>query len=515
MDLKKSDMGVSDLFETYYFTYYDEPYLDSDDEDDLFKFTSMPDRPLQALRLIRDHLPEEVIHWEGTIASGLLFHLRLLDLRIEQGGYACRLSPRFTVIGRPPEPGIYTGLEAELKRIEKEDVGAQRARRRPLDSFHFSTLVLRMVEAAAAYQALSGKANSPQDINLDSIPNTAQDFLGVTPTQICKDILPEYRVVHIESIIRKDLSQRFLDFQDRLRSKLMFRPLNELRKFVPPDQRYVRTDHPEDYVEYIVKPKVTFHGTRPDLVPSIVQYGFLKPGSTHPRTGTSLPVRCGSTYGRGIYSSPNSAFSLAYSGTQCQATKPGGIPGLKLLVCATIMGRHAQMTRGDNWRDQSKPYPGSDSHIANNGQEYIVFDNAQILPCYVVHLDWESSSEANDFVSEQLGRSGKRPRIDNNDVSSPGDRQRLKENRLAQARKFFAYGFGPVSGSSIVIEDIADIEDDEEDYGEFQADRLDDVKKVDIWTYKLAGETDKDEYSSQRKTHYRRSRTVKDEKFLD
>ncbi|KAJ3863837.1 hypothetical protein EV359DRAFT_81984 [Lentinula novae-zelandiae] len=473
MDFEKSDMGVSDLFETYYFTYYDEPYLDSDDEDDMFKFTSMPDRPLQALRLIRDHLPEEVIHWEGTIASGLLFHLRLLDLRIEQGGYTCRLSPRFTVIGRPTESGLYAGLEAKLKGIEKEDVGAQRSRRRPLDSFHFSTLVLRMVEAAAAYQALSGKANSPRDLDL-----------------ICNDILPEYRVVHIESIIRKDLSRRFLDFQDRLRSKLMLRPLNELRNFVPPDQRYVRTDHPEDYVEYI-------------------------PGSTHPRTGTSLPVRCGSTYGRGIYFSPNSAFSLAYSGTQCQATKPGGIPGLKLLVCATIMGRHAQMTRGDNWRDQSKPYPGSDSHIANNGQEYIVFDNAQILPCYVVHLDWESSSEANDFVSEQLERSGKRPRIDNNDVSSPGDRQRLKENRLAQARKFFAYGFGPVSGSSIVIEDIADIEDDEEDYGEYQADRLDDVQKVDIWTYKLAGETDKDEYSSQRKAHYRKSRTVKDEKFLD
>ncbi|KAJ3847131.1 hypothetical protein EV368DRAFT_69349 [Lentinula lateritia] len=135
------------------------------------------------------------------------------------------------------------------------------------------------------------------------------------------------------------------------------------------------------------------------------------------------------------------------------------------------------------------------------------------------------SLEANDFVSEQLGRPGKRPQIDNSDVSSPGDRRRLKvsdmymgrivgdgslpfavtndsipafprvldypaaaaaqpaqqkENRLAHARKFFAYGSGPVSGSNIVIEDIADIEDDEEDYGEYQADRLDDVQKVDI-----------------------------------
>ncbi|KAJ4489940.1 hypothetical protein J3R30DRAFT_3278078 [Lentinula aciculospora] len=371
-----------------------------------------------------------------------------------------------------------------------------------------------MVEATSTYQALS-RADSPHNFDLDSVANTAQDFLGLTPTQICNDILPEYRVVHVESIIRKDLSQRFSDFQDQLRSKLMQRPLAELRKFVPPDQRHVGASHREDFVEYIVKPKLTFHGTRPDLVPSIVRYGFLKPGSMHPQTGTPLPVRCGSTYGRGIYSSPSSAFSLAYSGLQCEATKPGGISGLKLLVCATILGRHVQMSRNDNWKEQSKPYPGSDSHIANSGQEYIVFDNAQILPCYVVHLEWISSSQADEFVSNKLGRSGKRPRIDQNDISSPGDKQRLKENRLAQARKFFAYGFGPVSGSDIVVEDIADIEDDEEDYGEYQTDRLDNVEKVDIWSYTLAGETEKDEYSSQRKARNRSSRTVEDVDLSD
>ncbi|KAJ3790065.1 hypothetical protein GGU10DRAFT_3063 [Lentinula aff. detonsa] len=178
------------------------------------------------------------------------------------------------------------------------------------------------------------------------------------------------------------------------------------------------------------------------------------------------------------------------------------------------MGRHVRVTRPDNWRDQSRPSTGLASHTANDGREYIVFNNAQILPCYVVHLDWPSNSEADYFVSNRLGRPEKRPRIDNSD-SSPGDRQRLKENRLAQARKFFAYGFGPVPGTSIVIEDIADIEDDEEDYGDYQTSRLDDVQKVDIWTYRLAGETDKDEYTSQRKAHYRKSRTIRDEELSD
>ncbi|KAJ3754860.1 hypothetical protein EV360DRAFT_73355 [Lentinula raphanica] len=500
-------MHNSDLFRTHHFSYHQDQPDDSGDADEL-PSTHIFDRAVQALRLIKEHLPEDVAHYQGTIPSGLLFRFRTVDLHIERGGYACRLSPRFTVVGRRQESVSLSNLEVELKRIEKEDVEAQRFRRRPLDMFHFATLILRMVEAVSAYQALYvDEARSSDNFDAESVPDTAQDFLGVTPAQICDDILPDYRVVHVESIIRKDLSRRFLEFRDQLRSKLLERPLAELRKFVPPDQQHVRAGLKEDFVDYIIKPQLTFHGTRPDLVPSIVQYGFLKPGSIHPDTGSPLPVRCGSTYGRGIYSSPSSAFSLAYSGAQCQATKPGGIPGLKLLVCATIMGRHVRMTRQDNWRHQSKPSPGSDSHIANDGQEYIVFDNAQILPCYVVHLDWASNAEADEFVLSKLGRSRRKPRIEKN-VSSPGDRQRLKENRLAQAKKFFAYGFGPVSGSNIIVEDIADIDDDEEDYGDYQNNRLDEVQEVDIWSYKLAGETDKDEYASQRKAQCRNSRTI-------
>ena len=37
---------------------------------------------------------------------------------------------------------------------------------------------------------------------------------------------------------------------------------------------------------------------------------------------------------------------------------------------------------------------------------------------------------------------------------------------LSQARKFLPYGFGP--GSRTVIEEAGDIDDDEEDYGDYQ-----------------------------------------------
>ncbi|KAF9078516.1 hypothetical protein BDP27DRAFT_14571 [Rhodocollybia butyracea] len=489
-------MAISDLFETHHFNYEeDSSPLESDDEDEL-SFTPIPDHSILALRLIRDHLPDEVTHWEGTIYSGFRFQYQLLDLHIESGGYSCRLSPRFTVYRKGLGQELCLDLETELKRIEKEDVEAQRFNRRPLDSFHFATLVLRMVEAASAHVIISEAQNIQlgHHYDLDSVPNTAQDYLGVTPRQICNDILPGYRVVHVESIIRRDLARKFTEFQDQLRSKLIHRPLNELLRFVPPENRprgggSLKSDpkhvaYIQELIDYIVTPKLTFHGTQPELVPSIVQYGFLKPGSVHPATGVPLPVRCGSTYGRGIYSSPSSAFSLAYSGSQGLATKPGGIPGLKLLVCATIMGRHVNMYRNDNWREQSKPYPESDSHIANDGQEYIVFNNAQILPCYVVHLNWANSSEADDFVSRKLGRSSsKRPWL-GTEVSCPGDLQRLKKERLAQ--------------------DIADVDDDEEEYGEYQADRLDDVKDVDIWSFRLEGETEKDEYSYERKARRER-----------
>ncbi|KIK68260.1 hypothetical protein GYMLUDRAFT_35639 [Collybiopsis luxurians FD-317 M1] len=436
-------MATADLFETYHFEYQDNDddlYIESDEEDEL-SFTPIPDRPLQALRLIRDHLSDEVTYWQGTISSGLVFYYRQLELHIEGGGYSCRLSPRFKIVSKGLHLDYALQLDMQLKRIEKEDLEAQRYQHRSLDSFHFATLVLRMVEAASACQSLSPLPSYAYD--LDSVTNTAKDFLHLTPKQICDEILSDYRILHVESILRNDLSQRFKSYRDHLREKLMTRPLGELQKCVPPEHRRVRGDNVEDLADYIVKPKLTFHGTRADLVPSIVQYGFLKPGSTHPGTGFPLPVRCGSTYGRGVYSSPNAAFALQYSGSQCEATKPGGIPGLKLIVCATIMGRTAEMFRSDNWREQTKPYPGSDSHIANNGYEYIVFNNAQVLPCYVVHLNWANAAEADSFVANKLGRPSptKRPWLDDFDLSCPGDRQRLKEERLAQARKFFAYGY--------------------------------------------------------------------------
>jgi hypothetical protein len=49
----------------------------------------------------------------------------------------------------------------------------------------------------------------------------------------------------------------------------------------------------------------------------------------------------------------------------------------------------------------------------------------------------------------------------------------LKEERSIRAKNFFAHGYGPVTGSKIIIENIADIDAFEEAYDEYQANRID------------------------------------------
>lgn len=71
-----------------------------------------------------------------------------------------------------------------------------------------------------------------------------------------------------------------------------------------------------------------------------------------------------------------------------------------------------------------------------------------------------------------------------NEVLFPGDAQRLKQEKIARAAKFFAYGFGPVAGSHIVIEDMGEIDEDDEEYGEYQKDRLAGKREeADIWNW--------------------------------
>jgi len=55
---------------------------------------------------------------------------------------------------------------------------------------------------------------------------------------------------------------------------------------------------------------------------------------------------------------------------------------------------------------------------------------------------------------------------------------------LAKAQKYFPYGYGAASGSKFVVEEVGEVSEDEEDYGVYQKDRLDDDGEAahNIWT---------------------------------
>lgn len=65
---------------------------------------------------------------------------------------------------------------------------------------------------------------------------------------------------------------------------------------------------------------------------------------------------------------------------------------------------------------------------------------------------------------------------------APGDKQRIKEALVAKASKYFSYGCGPVTGPKIIVEEAGEIDEDEEEYGEYQEERMDRAEaKNDIW----------------------------------
>ena len=170
----------------------------------------------------------------------------------------------------------------------------------------------------------------------------ANSLLGKKPDQICDKVPGIFRILHIECVIRSDLSRTFLAKQCQLREKMMGHTLDRLRPNVSADichelRKRGGSNEKHLLANYLVDPRLNFHGTRRDYVPSIVKQGFLLPEAND--------VRCGSTYGRGIYSSPNAEFALRYVGYNASPTQPTEFAGLKLIVCATIMGISSTMYR--------------------------------------------------------------------------------------------------------------------------------------------------------------------------
>ena len=76
---------------------------------------------------------------------------------------------------------------------------------------------------------------------------------------------------------------------------------------------------------------------------------------------------------------------------------------------------------------------------------------------------------------------------------------------MQRARKYLGYGFGPKEGDHFVVEEIADVDDDEEDYGQYQEERLRTVaSESSFWDF------DKEFWDDGRFNEYACARRVKD-----
>jgi len=120
--------------------------------------------------------------------------------------------------------------------------------------------------------------------------------------------------------------------------------------------------------ETLSKPQVAYHGTAENNVNSILDRGLLVPGKGEGKDVVHSTDN--GWWGGGIYLSPDAGLSIGY----CRG-------GKKLLICSALMGKPYDVTER---MDGSWLKSGYDSHIACNGTEWVIFDPAQVLPCYMI-----------------------------------------------------------------------------------------------------------------------------------
>ena len=190
---------------------------------------------------------------------------------------------------------------------------------------------------------------------------------------------------------------------------------------------------------------------------------------------------------------------------------------MRLLVCATLMGRALQVTRNEAWRTTELQHSDAHSHVSPNGLEYVVFDARQIVPCYVLHLDYGSERAKEELarmpalameVPRRRRRGDEAGRLTGfeegeGDGALPGVVKAKKEARKAAATKWFPYGYGTARGTNFVVEEVAEVSDDEENYEDFQGMRVEaeEMRGEDWREADGQGWNWFDEYQTVRKTN--------------
>jgi hypothetical protein len=193
--------------------------------------------------------------------------------------------------------------------------------------------------------------SNPLGVSLLTVKDTAKFLLGRNITQILADLPRALRVLHVEPVFRTDLVTKFTRKRQEMRHQFETMSHDSLRQSISSTQmRRGGGDSGKAMAEILSTPEVTFHGAPRKVMQSIVQYGFVIPGRKIGDTGKENKMACGATFGIGIYSSPSVAHASFYARDDtCNAfddwQNPADVPGLRIVVCATLMGRPVEVTR--------------------------------------------------------------------------------------------------------------------------------------------------------------------------
>lgn len=346
-------------------------------EEDLIELEYIRAKEIDAL--VDLHMLSEKCRYENDLHQSLTFTYPEMVLNLTTGPHYPAEPLNFETVNSALPRVIIDGLREELRQIVLDDERPnileqwqKRAQRDTLEPVGFPMTALHLVTATVSrlkdfrmeqkyWRNACGLPPTlisacAETIDFDSgSRDSIFDMLGKTPENICNMVPPKFRVLHIEKVVRRDLTQDFYAGVVKVRDQLQAFSPNHLRKCIPIDER-PGTITKEAMIDYLVKPRLTFHGTQRHVVPSIVQHGFLLPGDLNPLNDSQHGIRCGNTYGRGIYSSPSASFALSYSRNDATVTDISQYNGLKLIVCATTMGVSAQVSRDDNWLPLINPW---------------------------------------------------------------------------------------------------------------------------------------------------------------
>lgn len=116
---------------------------------------------------------------------------------------------------------------------------------------------------------------NPFGVNVDSIADTAHHILGVNPKEICARFPQDYRILHAESCFDGILQTGSSIVRTRSASSFSVGLLRSPASARGGGQNW-GPNRKDDLIEYLVRPRLTFHATLRQQVGSIVRYDFLK-----------------------------------------------------------------------------------------------------------------------------------------------------------------------------------------------------------------------------------------------